>query len=564
MTQHDLSQQIRDAQKDWEARTSRPAVEKSPTAAQTRTTLSEIAVDPLYIPSNLDDAPRVYLQREGFPGQAPYTRGVQPTMYRGRLWTTRIFSGFGSAQETNKRYKYLLGQGSGGLSVAFDLPALYGYDADHPMAAGEVGKCGVSICSLADMEILFAGIPLDQVSTSMTITSTAAIALAMYVAVAEKQGVVPEKLRGTVQNDILKEYIAQKEWIFPPLPSMRLVKDSIMYCAEQLPMWNSISISGYHIREAGATAVQELAFTLYDGLAYVEELVKAGVSIDSFAPRLSFFFDVHNDVFEEIAKFRAARRIWARELARRYHPKDSRSLLLRTHAQTAGVSLTAQQPFNNVVRVALQALTAVLGGTQSLHTNALDEALALPTEDSARLALRTQQILAQETGVTDAVDPFGGSYYLEHLTDTLEKGVYNYFCKLDELGGMIRAIELGYPQHEISRAAYNYQRQLENREEIVVGVNAFVADDNPVDTLVADRQVEQDQVRRVQELRQSRNNALLDGKLQCLFDVARTDENLMPYILDAVRAYGTIGEISDMLRHAWGTYEEPVEKFTTV
>ncbi|MEE8301963.1 MAG: methylmalonyl-CoA mutase family protein, partial [Candidatus Tectomicrobia bacterium] len=410
MTKRDVEQQIREAQQEWTARTLRPALEKLPSSSRTRTTLSEIQVEPLHVPS--DDEEQTYLDRVGFPGQAPYTRGVQSTMYRGRLWTTRIFSGFGSAQETNQRYKYLLEQGNGGLSVAFDLPALYGYDPDHPMAVGEVGKCGVSVCSLADMEALFDGIPLDQVSTSMTITSTAAIALAMYIAVAEKQGVSPEKLRGTLQNDILKEYIAQKEWIFPPQPSVRLVRDSITYCAEHLPQWNSISISGYHIREAGATAVQELAFTLYDGFTYVQELVNAGLPIDAFAPRLSFFFDVQNDLFEEIAKFRAARRIWAREIAQRYHPQDTRSLLLRTHAQTAGVALTAQQPYNNVVRVALQALAAVLGGTQSLHTNALDEALALPTEEAARLALRTQQILAHETGVTDTIDPFGGSYYL--------------------------------------------------------------------------------------------------------------------------------------------------------
>lgn len=561
MAKRDARQQLHTAREAWTDRTLRPALEKLPPQARNRTTSSEIAIEPLYSPADSEEPVRDHLEREGFPGQTPYTRGVQPTMYRGRLWTTRIFSGFGSAQETNERYKYLLQQGNGGLSVAFDLPALYGYDADHPMAAGEVGKCGVSICSLADMETLFDGIPLDQVSTSMTITSTAAIALAMYVVVAEKQGVPPEKLRGTVQNDILKEYIAQKEWIFPPQPSMRLVKDSIMYCAEHLPQWNSISISGYHIREAGATAAQELAFTLYDGLTYVEELVEAGLPIDTFAPRLSFFFDVHNDFFEEIAKFRAARRIWARELKRRYQPKDPRSLLLRTHAQTAGVALTAQQPYNNVVRVALQALAAVLGGTQSLHTNALDEALALPTEETARLALRTQQILAHESGVTDTVDPFGGSYYLEQLTDALENGVDDYFSKLDELGGMLRAIELGYPQHEIARAAYRDQRQIEKNDDVVVGVNAFQADAEPVDILVVDRQIENEQIQRLESLRQSRDGSLLDKKLQRLSEAARTDENVMPYIIDAVRAYGTIGEISDVLRHRWGTYEEPVERF---
>jgi methylmalonyl-CoA mutase N-terminal domain/subunit len=486
-------------------------------------------------------------------------------MYRGRLWTTRIFSGFGSPRETNRRYKYLLEQGNGGLSVAFDLPALYGYDADHPMAAGEVGKCGVSISSLADMEVLFDGIPLEQVSTSMTITSTAAIALAMYIAVAEKQGVPPETLRGTVQNDILKEYIAQKEWIFPPRPSLRLVRDSIAYCAEHLPQWNSISISGYHIREAGATAMQELAFTLYDGLTYVQELVEAGWSIDIFAPRLSFFFDVHNDFFEEIAKFRAARRIWAREIERRYHPQNPRSLLLRTHAQTAGVALTAQQPSNNIVRVALQALAAVLGGIQSLHTNALDEALALPTEEAARVALRTQQIIAHETGVTNTVDPFGGSYYLEKLTDDLEKGAYDYFQKLDELGGIVRAIELGFPQREISTAAYHYQQQLESRQESIVGINDFVtATAAPIEILTIDSRVEQEQIDRLQKLRHARNNTLLQQQLRHLEQAARQEDNIMPRILNAVRAYGTIGEISDVLRSVWGTYEEPTGAFSPV
>jgi methylmalonyl-CoA mutase N-terminal domain/subunit len=480
-------------------------------------------------------------------------------MYRGRLWTTRIFSGFASAQETNERYKYLLAQGNGGLSVAFDLPALYGYDPDHPLAAGEVGKCGVAISSLADMEVLFGGIPLDRVSTSMTITSTAAIALAMYIAVAEKQGISTTKLRGTVQNDILKEYIAQKEWIFPPRPSLRLVRDSIRYCAVHLPQWNSISISGYHIREAGASVVQELAFTLYDGLTYVQELVDVGLSIDTFAPRLSFFFDVHNDFFEEIAKFRAARRIWAREIESRFHPQNPRSLLLRTHAQTAGVALTAQQPYNNVVRVAIQALAAVLGGTQSLHTNALDEALALPTSETARLALRTQQIIAHETGVTDTVDPLGGSYYLEKLTDELEQGVYEYFRKLDALGGMVRAIELGYPQREIGESAYKYQQMLETQEETIVGVNDFLSqEDGALEIMKIDQRIEKEQIIKVRELRRTRDDSLLQRRLRQLEDVARSEENIMPSILDVVQAYGTIGEICDVLREVWGIYEEPV------
>jgi len=549
-TPSDTFELIREAQRQWYETN----FKRAPQPAAPRMTASDIPVVPLATP--VDWPEDLYLSHLGFPGEAPYTRGVQPTMYRGRLWTTRIFSGFGTAQETNQRYKYLLAQGNGGLSVAFDLPALYGYDADHPMAAGEVGKCGVAVSSLADMEVLFEGIPLDQVSTSMTITSTAAIALAMYIVVAEKQGVTPAQLRGTVQNDILKEYIAQKEWIFPPRPSMRLVRDSIAYCAEHLPRWNAISISGYHIREAGAMAVQELAFTLYDGLTYVQEAVESGLSIDAFAPRLSFFFDVHSDFFEEIAKFRAARRIWAREIERRYHPRNPRSLLLRTHAQTAGVSLTAQQPYNNIVRVALQALAAVLGGTQSLHTNALDEALALPTAEAARTALRTQQIIAHETGVTDTIDPLGGSYYLETLTDALEQRVYEYFHKLDELGGMVRAIELGFPQREISEAAYRSQQKLEKKEDIIVGVNDFVAGEMPVEILKIDPQVEQEQIARVQHLRQVRDNALLHQKLAVLESVAKSDENIMPAIVDAVRAYGTIGEIADVLRGVWGTYEE--------
>ncbi|ETX00145.1 MAG: methylmalonyl-CoA mutase [Candidatus Entotheonella factor] len=561
MAESSSREQIAQAYNAWSADMLQPAEAK--TSGKTFETLSEIPIEPLATP--LDQSEDQYLDQVGFPGQQPFTRGVQPTMYRGRLWTTRIFAGFGTAEETNQRYKYLLAEGNGGLSVAFDLPALYGYDPDHPMSAGEVGKCGVAVSSLADMEVLFDDIPLDQVSTSMTITSTAAIALAMYVAVAEKQGVKPEQLRGTVQNDILKEYIAQKEWIFPPRPSMRLVRDSIAYCAEQLPQWNAISISGYHIREAGATAVQELAFTLYDGLTYVQEMVEAGWDVDSFAPRLSFFWDVHSDFFEEIAKFRAARRIWAREIESRYHPKDPRSLLLRTHAQTAGVALTAQQPQNNIVRVALQALAAVMGGTQSLHTNALDEALALPTEETARIALRTQQILASEAGVTDTIDPLGGSYYLEKLTYDMEQQVYAYFKKLDELGGMVRAIELGYPQREIGEAAYRYQRKLETQDEIVVGVNRYTNEEEPsIDILTIEPHVEKEQIERVQALRQSRDDRQLAQSLSALRQAASGDENLMPYILDAVRAYGTFGEISDVLREVWGTYEEPTAAFSSL
>lgn len=563
MTDRVIPEDITTAKQQWVEQVLQPALQKIPQEQSTYTTLSGLPVDALYTPA--DGGEQSYGDALGFPGQFPYTRGVRSTMYRGRLWTTRIFSGFGSAEETNERYKYLLEQGNAGLSVAFDLPALYGYDADHPIAAGEVGKCGVAVSSLADMERLFQGIPLDQVSTSMTITSTAAIALAMYIVVAEKQGVLPHQLRGTVQNDILKEYIAQKEWIFPPRPSLRLLRDSIAYCAEHLPQWNSISISGYHMREAGATAVQELAFTLYNGFTYVEEMLEAGLPIDAFAPRLSFFFDVHNDFFEEIAKFRAARRIWAREIDKRYHPKNPHSLLLRTHAQTAGVSLTAQQPYNNVVRVALQALAAVLGGTQSLHTNALDEALALPTEETARIALRTQQIIACETGVAEVVDPLGGSYYLEKLTDDLECQVYEYFRKLDELGGMVQAIQSGFPQYEIGEAAYRYQQKLENQQEIIVGVNDFVSNENAeINILKITSQVEHEQIVKLQSLRQSRDNQQLQQKLQQLAEAARSSNNLMPLIIDAVRLYGTIGEIADTLRGVWGTYEEPTAAFSSV
>ncbi|MDE0205583.1 MAG: methylmalonyl-CoA mutase family protein, partial [Candidatus Tectomicrobia bacterium] len=546
---------LREAQEDWSERTARPAFEKLPSNNQP-TTLSGLPLQPLYSPIDFSDGR--YPEALGFPGQSPCTRGVQPTMYRGRLWTTRIFSGYGSAEETNRRYKYLLAQGSGGLSVAFDLPTLYGYDADHPMAAGEVGKCGVSISSLADMEGLFHGIPLDRISTSMTITSTASIALAMYVAAAEKQGVEPDKLRGTVQNDILKEYMAQKEWIFPPRPSLRLVRDSIVYCSHRMPNWNPISISGYHIREAGATAAQELAFTLYAGLTYANEAIEAGLTIDDFAPRLSFFFDVHSDFFEEIAKLRAARRIWAREVQRRYCPQNPRSAMLRTHTQTAGVSLSAQQPYNNVARVALQALAAVLGGTQSLHTNALDEALALPTEVTAQVALRTQQIVAHESGVGQSIDPLGGSYYLETLTDDLEQAVYGYFQELDDLQGMVRAIELGYPQREISRAAYQYQQKVEDRHELLVGINVHEdSDELPPEILQISPESEKARIEQLRQFRQQRDQDAVQRTLKGLREAAAGEENLFPYILEAVRAYGTVGEISDVLRDVWGVYEEP-------
>ncbi len=495
----------------------------------------------------------------GAPGQFPYTRGVYPTMYRGRLWTMRQFAGFGSAEDTNRRFNYLLQHGQNGLSVAFDMPTLMGIDADNPLAHGEIGHCGVAISSLDDMERLFEGIPLDQVTTSMTINGPAAAIFAMYLVVAEKRGIRPERLNGTLQNDILKEYIAQKEWLFPPEPSLRLITDTIAYCAEHVPKWHPVSISGYHIREAGSTAVQELAFTLYDGLTYVEAAVKAGLPVDRFAPQLSFFFNAHNDFFEEIAKFRAARRLWAREMTDRYQPNDPRSVQLRCHAQTAGCSLAAQQPMNNVVRTTLQALAAVLGGTQSLHTNSMDETLALPTEDSAKLALRTQQIIAQESGVTNSVDPLGGSYYVEILTNRLEEAALDYFRQLDDMGGMVRAIERGFPQREILDASQRYQRELERKERIVVGVNEYVeSEEHPIPILKIGQEVEREQVARLSDLRKCRDSFKMAGTVEALQEAASCGENLMPYLIEAVKAKATLGEISAALKEVFGTYREPV------
>jgi methylmalonyl-CoA mutase N-terminal domain/subunit len=495
----------------------------------------------------------------GEPGRFPYTRGVYPTMYRGRLWTMRQFAGFGSAGDTNARFKYLLAHGQTGLSVAFDMPTLMGLDSDDPLARGEVGYCGVAVSSLDDMERLFDGIPLDQVTTSMTINGPAAILFAMYLAVAERRGIPLDRLGGTLQNDILKEYIAQKEWLFPPEPHLRLITDSITYCSRQVPKWHPVSISGYHIREAGSTAVQELAFTLYDGLTYVEAALKAGVDVDTFAPQLSFFFNVHNDFFEEIAKFRAARRLWAREMERRYHPKDPRSLQLRCHAQTAGCSLTAQQPMNNVVRTALQALAAVLGGTQSLHTNSMDETLALPTEESVKLALRTQQIIAHESEAANTVDPLGGSYYVESLTNRLEEGAREYFRKLDDLGGMVKAIEQGYPQREILEASIRYQREVERKERGIVGVNEHVEPETrPIPTLKIGPEVEQDQMARLSDLRKVRDPFKMAGALEQLQEAATCDENVMPYLIEAVKARATLGEICAALKEVYGTYREPV------
>jgi methylmalonyl-CoA mutase N-terminal domain/subunit len=493
----------------------------------------------------------------GFPGEYPYTRGIYGNMYRGRLWTMRQFAGFGTAFDTNRRFHYLLDQGMTGLSVAFDNPTLMGVDSDDPRAAGEVGRTGVAIDSLADMEVLFDGIPLDRVSTSMTINAPAAILLAMYIAVGEKQGVAPEQLRGTLQNDILKEYIAQKEWIYPPAAGVKLIVDTIEYTAEHLPAYNPVSISGYHIREAGSTAVQELAFTVADGMAYVEACLARGLDVDTFAPRLSFFWNSHIDFFEEIAKFRAARRLWARLMREKYGAKNPKSWLMRFHTQTAGVSLTAQQPENNIVRTALEALAAVLGGTQSLHTNSMDEVLALPTEKAVEIALRTQQVIAHETGVVNTVDPLGGSYFVEALTNRMEEGALRYFERIDEIGGVLAGIEQGFFQREIADAAFHYQQQLESRDKVMVGVNEFV-DDDPIDIpiLKIDPDVERAQINRLTELRRARDNERVERTLADLTRAAQRDENVMPAVLEAVRAYATVQEMSEAMKVVLGSYRE--------
>ncbi len=514
-------------------------------------TISGVPLKPLYTREDLSR------RHEEFPGQFPYTRGIHPSGYRGRLWTMRQFSGFATAEETNRRYKYLLANGQTGLSVAFDMPTLMGQDSDAPTSRGEVGHCGVAIDSLADMETLFDGIPLGDITTSMTINSPAAILLCMYIAVAEKQGEPADKLGGTLQNDILKEFIAQKEFIFPPAPSMRLVVDSIEYCAKEVPKWNTISISGYHIREAGSTAAQELAFTLADGMAYVDACLERGMHIDDFASRLSFFFDAHIDFFEEIAKFRAARRIWARWMRERYGAQQERSWKLRFHTQTAGVSLTAQQPELNIARTAIEALAAVLGGTQSLHTNAMDEVLALPTDKAARLALRTQQLIAYETGVANTIDPLGGSYFIESLTDEMERQAEAYFKRIDEIGGVIPAIESGFFQKEIADAAFRYQNELEQKSRLVVGVNEFINDEEePIEILRIDPRLESQQSERVREVRRKRDQAKCASALQSLRKAAAGTDNLMPYILDAVRAYATEGEIMQAMIEVFGIYTE--------
>jgi methylmalonyl-CoA mutase N-terminal domain/subunit len=516
---------------------------------------SDMPIKRIYTPENIKDLD--YMRDLGFPGEYPFTRGVHATMYRGRLWTMRQFSGYGTAEQTNQRFKYLLKEGETGLSIAFDYPTIRGYDSDHPLSKGEVGVCGVAVASLKDMEVLFDGIPLDKVTTSMTINGPAAMLLAMYMAVGDKQGVPREKLGGTTQNDVLKEFFAQKLIIFPPKPSLKLVTDIIEYCTKHVPRWNPISISGYHIREAGANAVQELAFTLYDGITYVESCLERGMKVDEFAPRLSFFFAAHNDFFEEIAKFRAARRIWAKIMKERFRAKNPRSMWMRMHVQTAGFTLTAQQPLNNITRVTIQALSAILAGTQSLHTNSFDEALALPSEEAVRIALRTQQIIAHESGVANTIDPLAGSYYVENLTNEMEERAMEYFQKLDDMGGAIPAIEKGFFQKEIADSAYKYQREVDEKKRILVGVNDYKTEEkNPIKVLRVDPKVEEEQVASLQKLKRERENRKVNEVLEKLCYAAEKDENLMPTIIEAAKAYATIGEICEVLRKVYGEYKE--------
>jgi methylmalonyl-CoA mutase, N-terminal domain len=550
-------ERIQRAKSAWESQTVRKTLERLPERQPQFTTTSDMALERLYTPLDVVDLD--YASALSFPGEYPFTRGVQPSMYRGRLWTMRQYAGFGSAEESNQRYKYLLNQGQTGLSVAFDLPTQIGYDSDHPMAEGEVGKVGVAIDSIEDMETLFEGIPLDQVSTSMTINATAAILLALYVAVAKKQGVDPQRLQGTLQNDILKEYIARGTYIYPPGPSMRLVTDVFAYAKDHLPKWNPISISGYHMREAGCTAVQELAFTLADGISYVEAALRAGLSVDAFASRLSFFFGVHNDFLEEIAKFRAARRLWARIMRDRFQAKDPRSCMLRFHTQTCGCTLTAQQPENNIVRVTLQALAAVLGGTQSLHTNALDEALALPSENAARIALRTQQIIAHESGVADVVDPVGGAYGVEEMTVRLEDEAQAYIDTIEAMGGMLQAIERGYVQQEIQRSAYAYQRGVEQHRVVVIGVNEYaIPEQRPVELMHLDQRVTEAQLEKLSALKHHRDQSQVTMMIERLHAAAQGTTNLVPIMLEAVECGTSLGEISDALRDVFGEYREKV------
>lgn len=549
--------QVKASFKDWEENKVQKLLTKVPERKKTFSTGSYTEVDRLYTPAHIEDLD--YDRDLGYPGEYPFTRGVQPTMYRGRFWTMRQYAGFATAEESNNRYKYLLDQGQTGLSVAFDLPTQIGYDSDHSLSEGEVGKVGVAIDSLKDMEILFDGIPLDKVSTSMTINAPASVLLAMYIAVAEKQGVTSEKLRGTIQNDILKEYIARGTYIFPPEQSMRLITNIFEYCSKEVPQWNTISISGYHIREAGSTAAQEVAFTLADGIAYVEAAIKAGLDVDDFAPRLSFFFNAHNDLLEEVSKYRAARRLWAKIMKDRFNAKSPKSMQLKFHTQTAGSTLTAQQPDNNIIRVTIQTLAAVLGGTQSLHTNSRDEAMALPTEDSVRIALRTQQVVAYESGVTETIDPLAGSYYIENLTTRIEKEAEDYIAKIDNLGGATKAIEKGYIQKEIQNSAYKYQMQVEAQEAIVVGVNKFKVDEKDKKELLrVDPHVEILQRKKIEKLKKERDNDLVEKNLALLKEKAATEENLMPFILESVKAYATLGEICGVLREVFGEYEQTV------
>lgn len=542
---------------DKEKAKTQEKLQKRPERKQEFTTGSGSPIERYYTPADVENLD--YFQDLGLPGQFPYTRGVQSTMYRGRFWTMRMYAGFATAEESNKRYKFLVEQGSGGLSVAFDLPTQIGYDSDHPLSEGEVGKVGVAIDSLADMEILFDGIPLDKVSTSMTINAPASVLLAMYIAVAEKQGVPSTALRGTIQNDILKEYIARGTYIFPTEPSMRLITDIFEYCSKEVPLWNTISISGYHIREAGSTAAQEVGFTLADGIAYVEAAIKAGLDVDQFAPRLSFFFNAHNDLLEEVSKYRAARRLWARIMKERFGAKDPKSMQLKFHTQTGGSTLTAQQPDNNIVRVAIQTLAAVLGGTQSLHTNSKDEALALPTEDSVRIALRTQQIVAHESGVAETVDPLAGSYYIEAKTKEIEEAAMAYIQKIDEIGGSPKAIDMGYIQQEIMDSAYEYQKKVENKEIIVVGLNKYqIEEEAPKGLLKVDPSVGEMQKNKLKALRDRRDNAKVTETLTALRGACEGTDNVMPFILEAVRAYATLGEVCGVMREVFGEYQQSV------
>ncbi|MGB9663642.1 MAG: acyl-CoA mutase large subunit family protein [Ignavibacteria bacterium] len=557
MTFEEYKKSFYEKLKNWEEKTLDPFLKKNPEQKEKFVTTSNKEILRLYTPLDFDF--EKFDEKVGFPGEYPFTRGIQPTMYRGKFWTMRQYAGFGTAKESNERYKFLLSQGTTGLSVAFDLPTQIGYDSDDPHSEGEVGRVGVAIDTLADMEILFDGIPLDKVSTSMTINAPAAILLAMYIVTAEKNGITRDKLSGTVQNDILKEYIARGTYIFPPKPSMRLVTNIFEFCSKEVPKWNTISISGYHIREAGATAAQEIGFTLANAIAYIQSAIDAGLDVNSFANRISFFFNSHNDLFEEVAKFRAARRLWAKIMKERFKAKDKRSMMMRFHTQTAGSSLTAQQPDNNIIRTTIQALAAVLGGTQSLHTNAKDEALALPTESSAQVALRTQQIIAYESGVINTIDPLAGSFFVEALTDELEKEAEEYIKKIDELGGSPAAIEVGYIQKEIQKSAYQYQKDIEEGRRVIVGVNKFIVEEkDKTEILRIDPTIEKNQIEFLRKVKAERNNSLVQEKLKVLKEAAEGEQNLMPYIIDAVRVYASIGEICNSLREVFGEYKESI------